>query len=175
MDTSMNYLNTIDYQPIVDTLIKLGDQLNKPAYRFLKGEVIALSLEKATNGRLQYVDKEGYDNIDLVTGIKYELKSTFKMFSAHDEIIGRVSISNTNKSKLSQTFDYLLCIQTDPTKFAISQLTWDECNKNCTVNDGQVNLNKKVPVTDWICKGNTQFNDLPLTDIDVRKLLASII
>ena len=125
----MSFLNDVNYQQVVDTLNKLGNQLNKPAYRFLKGEIIALALEKATGGRLEYVDEEGYDNIDIETGLKYELKSTFSMF-ADDTITGRVSLSNTNKDSFKKTFDYLLCIQTDPKNFAIAQLTWDECNNN---------------------------------------------
>ena len=122
----MNFLEDVDYQPVVDALVRLGDQLNKPAYRFLKGETIALALEKVTQGRLKYVDEEGYDSIDVVTGKKFELKSVFSMFSKKDTITGRVSVANTNKETLEETFDYLLCIQTNPKKFAIAQLDWNE-------------------------------------------------
>lgn len=171
----MNFLKTINYQPIVDMLDRLGNQLNKPSYRFLKGEIIGLALEKATNGRILYVDEEGYDSIDIVTKTKYELKSTANMFSANDTITGRVSLSNTNKGTFNQTFDFLLCIQTNPKDFAIAQLSWDECNKNHKIKDGQVDLLKGIPVTNWICKNNTQFNNLPLSKIEVRKLLESIL
>lgn len=171
----MNFLQTVNYQSMVDTLDRLGNQLNKPSYRFLKGEVIGLALEKATKGRILYVDEEGYDSIDTVTGIKYELKSTANMFSSKDTITGRVSLSNTNKGIFSKTFDFLLCIQTDPQRFAIAELSWDDCNKNHKIKDGQVDLVKGIPVTNWICKDNTQFNNLPLTKIEVRKLLESII
>ncbi len=103
----MSFLKTVNYQPVVDMLDRLGNQLNKPSYRFLKGEVIGLALEKATNGRLLYVDEEGYDSIDTITGVKYELKSTFSMFSNKDTITGRVSLSNTNKGSFNKTFDFL--------------------------------------------------------------------
>jgi len=171
----MSFLVDVDYQPVVDMLDRLGNQLNKPSYRFLKGEIIAVALEKATNGRLLYVDGEGYDSIDTVTGIKYELKSTVSLFSNEDTITGRVSLSNTNKGKFSKTFDFLLCIQTDPENFAISQLSWDYCNANHVIKDGQVDLKKGIPVTNWICKGNTQYNNLPLKKIEVRKLLETIL
>lgn len=171
----MSFLKSIDYQPIVDMLDRLGNQLNKPSYRFLKGEIIGLALEKASNGRILYVDEEGYDSIDIVTGIKYELKSTASMFSSNDTITGRVSLSNTNKGTFTRTFDFLLCIQTNPMDFAIAQLSWDECNKNHQIKDGQVDLTKGIAVTDWICKDNTKFNNLPLARIDVRKLLESIL
>jgi hypothetical protein len=172
----MSFLKTVNYQPMVDMLDRLGNQLNKPSYRFLKGEVIGLSLEKVTSGRLHYVDEEGYDSIDTVTGVRYELKSTFSMFSAkNDTITGRVSLSNTNKSSLSKTFDFLLCIQTDPENFAIAQLSWDECNANHKIKDGQVDLLKGTPITNWICKDRTKFNNLPMSKIEVRKLLESIL
>jgi hypothetical protein len=171
----MSFLKTVNYQPMVDMIDRLGNQLNKPSYRFLKGEVIGLALEKATAGRLLYVDEEGYDSIDTVTGIKYELKSTASMFSKNDTITGRVSLSNTNKGKFNPTFDFLLCIQTDPKDFAIAQLTWDECNANHKIKDGQVDLVKGTSVTNWICKDNTQFNNLPLSKIEVRKMLESIL
>ena len=171
----MSFLKTVDYQPVVDCLVKLGNQLNKPSYRFLKGEVIALSLEKATHGRLKYVDAEGYDSIDLEDNVKYEFKSTAVMFSADDKIIGRVTISNTNKNVFVQTFDYLLCIQSTPEKFAIAQLTWDECSKNYETKSGQFNLSHGLPVTNWICKDSTKLNEFQPVQLDVRKLLESIL
>ncbi len=173
----MSFLETIDYQPVVDCLTKLGKQLGKPSYRFLKGEVVALALEKATGGRLKYVDEEGYDSIDLNTGMKYEFKSTANMFSSSfDKITGRVSISNTNKDSLSQTFDYLLCVQSTPAKFAIAQLSWDECSKNHNkVKNGQFNLNYGLPVTHWICKNSTSVNKFNPVKLDVRKLLESVL
>ena len=168
-------LNTIDYQPVVDCLTKLGNQLNKPAYRFLKGEVIALSLEKATGGRLKYVDEEGYDSIDLENNTKYELKSTADMFKG-DLIAGRVSISNTNKETFEKTFDYLLCIQSTPSKFAIARMTWEECSTNYNKDSkGQFNLNRGTPVREWICKDKTRVNDLMPVTIDIRKLLECVI
>lgn len=173
----MSFLENIDYQPVVDCLTKLGKQLDKPSYRFLKGEVIALSLEKVTNGRLKYVDEEGYDNIDIKTGIKYEIKSTASMFSSSfNKITGRVSISNTNKDTLNQTFDYLLCVQSTPSKFAIAQLTWDECSKNYNKDKtGQFNLNYGLPVTHWICKNSTSVTKFAPVKLDVRKLLESVL
>ena len=127
----MSFLKDVDYQPVVDCLIKLGKQLDKPSYRFLKGEVIALAIEKATGGRLKYVDDEGFDSIDIETDEKYEFKSAGSMFSFKQEkITGRVSISNTNKPELIKTFDYLLCIQTIPDRFAIAQLT---CSDNLEI------------------------------------------
>ena len=167
-------LDTIDYQPVVDCLTKLGNQLNKPAYRFLKGEVIALSIEKATKGRLKYVDEQGYDSIDLDTNAKYEFKSTKEMFKG-DVITGRVSISNTNKSIFEKTFDYLLCIQSNPSKFVIARLSWEECYNNYYRSNGQFNLNKGIKVNEWICKDVTVEKDLCPVVIDVRTLLESVI
>jgi hypothetical protein len=173
----MSFLDTIDYQPVVDCLTKLGKQLDKPSYRFLKGEIVALALEKVTAGRLKYVDEEGYDSIDIETGFKYEFKSTANMFSSSfDKITGRVSISNTNKDTLSQTFDYLLCIQSTPSKFAIAQLSWHECSTNYNKEKiGQFNLNYGLPVNHWICKNSTIVNTFKPVKLDVRKLLESVL
>ena len=74
-------LQSYDYQPVVDMLVKLGNQLNRPNYRFLKGDVIAMAIEKATHGRLKYEDAVGYDSVDKVNGLKYEIKSVTKAFS----------------------------------------------------------------------------------------------
>ena len=172
----MSFLKGIDYQPVVDCLVKLGKQLDKPSYRFLKGEIIALALEKVTNGRLKYLDEEGYDSIDIVTDEKYEFKSTASMFSKKGKITGRVSISNTNKATFTKTFDYLLCIQSTPEKFAIAQLTWDECNKNHNKSkNGQINLNYGLPVANWICKDSTKVNSVQPVKLEVRKLLESVL
>lgn len=171
----MSFLQNTNYQPVVDALSRLGDQLNKPSLRFLKGEVIALALEQASNGRLKYVDKEGYDCVDTVTGDKYELKSVANMFS-DDKVTGRVSVSNSKKSTLNQTFDYLLCIQSDPTKFAVAQLTWNEVSPNLVPSGGQFNLQKGVPINTWICQpGTTNYQKLPQTQLNIRKLLESVI
>jgi hypothetical protein len=170
----MSFLINVDYQPVVDMLNRLGNQFNKPNLRFLKGDVIALALEKATSGRLKYVDAEGYDSIDQQTGLKYELKSTFEMFKG-DDIVGRISLANTNKETFAHSFDYLLCIQSNPEHFAIAQLPWAECNANYVHKSGQFNLAKGVKATDWICKNNTTFNNLPLRNLEIRKLLETIL
>ena len=86
-----------------------------------------------------------------------------------------MSVANTNKDSLEKTFDYLLCIQTDPKKFAIARLTWDECKDNINSISGQFNLVKDVPVKEWICKDTTTFNQLPPAKLEVRKMLESVL
>lgn len=172
---SDEFLKSLNFQPLVDTLVRTGKQLNKHSYRMLKGELIGIGVEKISNGRLKYVDKAGYDNIDLQTGIKYELKSLTNMFSKKGEITGRVSLANTNKEKLQKTFDYLLCIQSNPNKFAVCSLTWQECFENHTSVSGQFNLERGIKVTNWICKPNTtKCNNLPQTDLKIKECLMSV-
>ena len=171
-----SFLHYVNYQSVVDSLVKTGGQLNQPSYRFLKGDLIALAIEKATEGRLRYVDKEGYDSVDLQTGVKYELKSVANMFSAKGTISGRVSLANTNKKEFKNTFDYLLCIQSDPKKFAICCLTWEECFNNSTKLDGQFNLDKGVVVSNWICEvGDTKIPDLEQVDLNIRGLFEKVL
>lgn len=171
----MTDLAKFDYQLVVDTLVKLGNQLNKPSYRFLKGDVVAMAIEKATGGLLEYVDAEGYDSVDTVTGEKYELKSVANMFSAKGTIIGRVSLANTNKETFEKTFDYLLCIQSDPEKFAIAQLTWEECYANHDSISGQFNLKKGVQVQRWISHNQTKVRNLKPVTINLKQILRSVL
>ena len=171
-------LSQYDYQCVVDMLVKLGDQLNKPNYRFLKGDVIAMSLEKATGGRLEYVDGVGYDSIDKLTGLKYEIKSVTKAFSKDGNISGKINLCNTYKmtnTSFSKTFDYLLCIQTHPETFAIAEFDWETCNDNKYFMDGQFNLNRGLPVQRWVCKDKTSARNLKQVKLDVRKLLESVL
>ena len=66
-----------NWQCMLDTLEAVGDQLNKPAYRFLKGELICCAIEEATG--MEYVDEVGYDLVDS-EGIRYECRSQISTF-----------------------------------------------------------------------------------------------
>jgi len=167
-----------DYQCVVDMLVKLGSQLNRPNYRFLKGDIIAMSLEKATNGRLEYVDAVGYDSIDQFTGKKYEIKSVSKAFSKDDRVSGKVNLCNTYKmsgTNFAKTFDYLICVQTDPSIFAIAEFSWETCDKNKYFMDGQFNLKRGTLVERWICKDRTEVKNLSEVKLNVKKLLETVL
>ena len=170
-------LQSYDYQPVVDMLVKLGNQLNRPNYRFLKGDVIAMAIEKATHGRLKYDDAVGYDSVDKVNGLKYEIKSVTKAFSKDDTISGKINLCNTykiNGTKFNRTFDFLLVVQSDPETFAIAMFDWETCNANHYFMDGQYNLNRGLKVSEWICKDKTVVKSLPPIKLDVKKLLETV-
>ena len=169
-----------DYQIVVDALIKVGHQLNKPNLRGMKGDLISIAIEVATNRRLTYVDQLGYDSIDTVTGLKYEFKSQRKFFDSDGHTSVATNLRNTRRKRNSdlvfnKTFDYLFCIQTDPKNFAIAQFDWQTCYDNHYYQDGQFNMTKGMLVPTWICKGNTVVKNLPEVKIDMRKMLEDII
>ena len=171
-------LSEYDYQCVVDMLTRLGNQLNKPNYRFLKGDVIAYAIEKATDGRLRYEDATGYDSIDQITGLKYEIKSVTKAFSKTNQISGKINLCNTYKTrnpKFTKTFDYLLCVQSDPKTFSIAEFDWETCNNNKYFMDGQFNLNRKLLVQKWICKDKTIVNNIAEVRLDIRKMLENLL
>lgn len=171
-------LSSYDYQCVVDMLVKLGDQLNTKNYRFLKGDVIAMAIEKATNGQLKYEDAVGYDSVDQIDGIKYEIKSVHKAFSKKDKISGKINLSNTYKvenPKFEKTFDYLLVVQSDPKNFAIAIFDWETCKKNSYFMSGQFNLKTGLSVKNWVCKDNTEFRYLEPVKLNIRKLLETVL
>lgn len=171
-------MSSYDYQCVVDMLIKLGDQLNKKNYRFLKGDLIAMALEKATNGRLKYEDAIGYDSVDQIDGTKYEIKSVYRAFSKKNKISGKINLSNTYKvenPKFEKTFDYLLVVQSNPKDFAIAAFDWKTCKTNSYFMSGQFNLKTGIDVQKWVCKNNTKFTYMEPVKLDIRKLLETVL
>lgn len=171
-------MSSYDYQCVVDMLIKLGDQLNKKNYRFLKGDLIAMALEKATNGRLKYEDAIGYDSVDQIDGTKYEIKSVYRAFSKKNKISGKINLSNTYKvenPKFEKTFDYLLVVQSNPKDFAIAAFDWKTCKTNSYFMSGQFNLKTGIDVQKWVCKNSTKFRYLEPVKLDIRKLLETVL
>ena len=53
----------------------VGDQLNKPAYRFLE-RLICCAIEEATG--LEYVDEVGYDLVTVRVGSVGEISTFYK-------------------------------------------------------------------------------------------------
>lgn len=168
-------LSHFDYQCIVDALLKTGDQLNEQSLRFLKGKVVTIGIEKATGGRVEYVDKKGYDNVDKVTGIKYEVKSLTKMFNDFGALSTDVILCNTQGDvKFTKTFDYLLCVQSDPREFAIAQFDWQTCYDNHFHSEGQFKLRRGLSVTKWICRDKTRVKQLEPVPLNIKKMLEDL-
>ena len=169
-----------NYQIVVDSLIKVGTQLNKPSLRGLKGDLISLAIEIATDRRLNYVDQIGYDSVDTVTGLRYEFKSQKRFFTPDGYTAVATNLRNTRRKKnanliLNKTFDYLFCIQTDPKNFAIAQFDWQTCYDNHFYQDGQLNMIRGMQVPVWICKNSTVVRKIPEVKINIRKMLEDII
>ena len=63
-----------DYQSYANLMHGIGKQCNEHKLRFDKSDFVEKSLEEMTGGRLQWVDEEGYDNIDTKYDYKLEVK-----------------------------------------------------------------------------------------------------
>ena len=99
-----------NWQCMLDTLEAVGDQLNKPAYRFIKGELICCAVEEATS--INYVDEVGYDLVDS-EGIRYECRSQINAFYKTKDctrkgIVLKNMLSGENNINTELGFDYLI-------------------------------------------------------------------
>ena len=63
-----------DYQSYTNLMHGLGKQCNDRKDRFDKSDFVEKSLECYSDGRLKWVDEEGYDNVDTKYGHKLEVK-----------------------------------------------------------------------------------------------------
>jgi hypothetical protein len=169
-----NDLCLYDYQIVVDALLRAGKQLNKRSLRFIKSDVIGEAFERATNGRLKYVDDVGYDSIDMLTGLKYEIKSEAKMFNSNGTFRPDVTLCNTYNTKnvsFTKTFDFLLCVDTFLPQFAVAELDWQTCYDNHFKIEGQFRMKKTTPIKRWISKDKTRIRDITPVDLDLKKFL----
>jgi hypothetical protein len=169
-----NDLSQYDYQIVVDALLRAGKQLDKRSLRFIKSDVIGEGFERATNGRLKYVDGVGYDSIDVLTGLKYEIKSQKKMFNKDGTFRPDVVLCNTFRIKDTQftkTFDFLLCVDTHLPQFSIAEMDWQTCYDNHFKIEGQYRMKRSTPIQKWISKDKTIIKNLPSVDLDIKKFL----
>ena len=129
-----------NWQCMLDTLEAVGDQLNKPAYRFLKGELICCAIEEATG--LEYVDEVGYDLIDS-EGIRYECRSQISTFYKTKDctkkgVILKNMLSGETNINAELGFDYLILVQSDVEDFRVAVVDRSVCDSNSFQVDGQV-------------------------------------
>jgi hypothetical protein len=164
-----------DYQSVVDTILRMGDQFNERGNRFLKGRVITKAIENVTNGRLKFIDKIGYDNVDELTKITYEIRSDFYVFNKKWELSKPVVLKNSRSDndtgKMEKTFDYLWVVQTNPKRFAIAEFDWKTCDINQLNGKDQIKMSKDVKITKWICKDKTVIKDIQQITLNLNEFL----
>ena len=111
-------------------------EMDSPTWRFLKSEVLSRAIVKGSNGDLTYVDQVGYDFV-FQNEIRIEYKSEKKVFNKNGST-KKLKLKNTqgNAQQLTQTFDYLLIIQTKP-PYRASVVTFENVSENIeVVSDG---------------------------------------
>lgn len=171
MNFDLDKLQSYDYQCMTNMLERLGGQLNKPSYRFMKGEAICIALEKATDGYLKYVDEEGYDMI-TPDGVKYEVRSEANCFYARKDAVkkGTILKNGNGVGEFTKNFDYLLRIDSNPERMRIAAFTWETCKEHCYAAGDQWKLDA-IPVEYWIDEGRTQPSGLSEVKIDFRPVM----
>ncbi len=73
-DYATELRESFDYQAYANLMYGLGKQCNGRKDRFDKSDFVEKSLEEFSDGRLKWVDEEGYDNVDTKYDHKLEVK-----------------------------------------------------------------------------------------------------
>ena len=108
-----------NYDGLFSVIDHIGDDLNARKLRFDKADVIEGTLDKATKGKLNWVDSIGYDHIDE-NGVKFEVKSQkhclYTAKGNQKKKTKNIKLTNTLSQdptrKLKATADYLILIDT---------------------------------------------------------------
>ena len=139
--TSM--MQSWDWNFVFKSIYDLGYCLDDETWRFTKGEVVSMALEKGSNGKWRYADQRGYDlEYDRryrENSVRVEVKSARQIFlrESHSEqrhtLKNEIQLKNTRGDKQiqnwNQDFDYLLLVQTDP-PFIASVVPWEVVKKH---------------------------------------------
>ena len=167
-----------NWQCVLDTIEAVGDQLNKPTYRFLKGELICCAVEEATG--MEYVDEVGYDLVDSENMHSYEVRSMTSAFYKRGEftkkgIILKNMLSSKTVGNAGLGFDYLLLVQTEVDDFRVAIIPREVCDNNSHQIHGQVRLDS-IPVEHWvISKGELSARNVDSIKLDLKPTFVKIV
>ena len=109
------------YNKFFMLLAHIGDSLNSRKDRFDKADLIEAAIAAASNNRMRWVDKLGYDLEDSKNGIRFECKSQKHVFYTakggnlrKTGKTSKIKLTNTlqqgSNKNLEVTADYLLVI-----------------------------------------------------------------
>ena len=137
--TSM--MQSWDWNFVFKSIYDLGYCLDDETWRFTKGEVVSMALEKGSNGKWRYADQRGYDLEHKIRekSVRVEVKSMRQVFLRGEQRHTRknkIQLKNTRGDNQiqnwNQAFDYLLLVQTDP-PFIASVVPWEVVNQHSHV------------------------------------------
>lgn len=174
---SLDFLKCLNWQLVVNAITRLGNQANKPSYRFLKGHLVCDGICHASRGRLVFADEKGYDLLDTHTNLKFEVRSQHATICTKDQTRTRRGIPLKNiygQSGLShfhKTFDYLLIVQSNPRKFRVVAISWDQCHQSAYHNGDQIKL-KSTCISHRICNPDqVEYQALPQITVNYSNIL----
>ena len=139
-----------DYQAYANLMCGIGQQCNEPKLRFDKSDFVEKSLEELSDGRLKWVDEEGYDNIDVKYGYKLEVKFVEHSLFTEKKVVLKESTKeyiiknnqgNSYGSKVQTPADYYLFFQQN----AMGVLAGSHINKYTSATDATINA--KMPLS----------------------------
>ena len=140
--TSM--MQSWDWNFVFKSIYDLGYCLDDETWRFTKGEVVSMALEKGSNGKWRYADQRGYDleHGTREKSVRVEVKSMRQIFlresfsEQRHTRKNKIQLKNTRGDNQiqnwNQDFDYLLLVQTDP-PFIASVVPWEVVNQHSHV------------------------------------------
>ena len=134
--TSM--IQSWEWNFVFKSIYDLGYCLDDETWRFTKGEVVSMALEKGSNGKWRYADQRGYDleydSRAREKSVRVEVKSMRQIFLRESNseqrhtLKNKIQLKNTRGDNQiqnwNQDFDYLLLVQTDP-PFIASIVPWE--------------------------------------------------
>ena len=132
--TSM--IQSWEWNFVFKSIYDLGYCLDDETWRFTKGEVVSMALEKGSNGKWRYADQRGYDleHRTREKSVRVEVKSMRQIFLRESNseqrhtLKNKIQLKNTRGDNQiqnwNQDFDYLLLVQTDP-PFIASIVPWE--------------------------------------------------
>jgi len=123
-DDLVDQISNWNWNIFFQTASNLGDQFNDRTWRFLKAEVLAISMQSASGNSAEYIDKLGYDLI--MDGAKIEVKTQAVAFCKNFDTRS-IRMKNTmgDAQRFEKTFDYLIIASSEPPYIA-ALTTWDE-------------------------------------------------
>jgi|GEM_PF-4776141 len=144
---NFNKIYQFDYNGFFSMIEKMGDDLNTPSLRFLKGRAIEIGLCQATDFRLIHIDTTGCDLQDSKTKEDFESKSQkYCLYTRTGKLKRKTStikLTNTlqkgqNKS-LKCSSDWLIITDTgSELSYSMAIISYKEVVDNYSkeVNDG---------------------------------------
>jgi len=112
-----------DYNSFFSMIEHIGPSLNSPKNRFDKADLIEAGCQAATDGRIEWVDEQGWDLQDKGCDVKFEVKSQGNCLSTPTAglktgMTSKIKLTNTlqqgDNKKLKATADWLILIDTKP-------------------------------------------------------------